>query len=358
MKLKSLAIAVALLAVLAGTAYWANRTPSAPPADPRVNQPLASPTLAPRIERVRITDQGKSVELDRQPDGTWRVPAYYDFPADFSKISSLVSDLTSDKVDRLVTEDPDRLARLDLGQTKIEFLDSQGRVFWSLSLGKTSDTGGRFVRFGDEPKAYLAQFDSSTDSDPKSWADAALTNLKPDDVARIEIPFGQGAVTVSRTKSDQPWTASSTPPGQRVSADKISSLLGSLDTLRFTDTADPADPNVAAARRHLRTFRLTTFAGKTYTISLGRKPEEKKPAPARPAAPGKGPAAAKETPPAAEPETVPAGPVYAFVTDPQPDAPVNALMSKRAFQIDDYIFTGLPQNPSDLFEPAPAAAKK
>ena len=30
-------------------------------------------------------------------------------------------------------------------------------------------------------------------------------------------------------------------------------------------------------------------------------------------------------------------------------------MQKRAYQISDYTFTGLPQKPEELFEPAPAA---
>jgi hypothetical protein len=31
-------------------------------------------------------------------------------------------------------------------------------------------------------------------------------------------------------------------------------------------------------------------------------------------------------------------------------------MQKRAFQISDYTFTGLPQKPEELFEPAPPPA--
>jgi len=37
------------------------------------------------------------------------------------------------------------------------------------------------------------------------------------------------------------------------------------------------------------------------------------------------------------------GPVYVFITHGDASAPINALMQKRAFQISDYTFTGLPQ---------------
>ena len=50
-----------------------------------------------------------------------------------------------------------------------------------------------------------------------------------------------------------------------------------LTTLRFSsDTVDSKDPTGAEAAKHMRTFRLTTFAGQTLTVALGRVPEVKK----------------------------------------------------------------------------------
>jgi len=363
MKLKTLVLSVAILAVLSGIAFWANRPPSAPPADPRVGQPLADPAAITQATQLRLTDGGKTVLLKRQPDGTWRVPGYFDLTADFSKLSSFVGDLTSAKIQRLVSVNPDRINRLEFGGTKIELLADDGRTLWSVLLGKSADTGGRFVRFGDEPKAYLASLNATIDTEPKAWADASLFVLKPDDVARIEFPFDGGIpVIVSRKTKDAAWTADPTPAGQKVSTEKISAVLSTLGSLRFSDTSDPADPQAKTAQAHLRTFLLTTFSGQTYQVALGRKPEEKKPKPPapkdakaepKPAAPAAD-AAAATPPPEPEADTIPAGPVYAFITSSDAKAPVNALMQKRAFQIDDYIFTGLPQKPDELFEPAPA----
>jgi hypothetical protein len=141
----------------------------------------------------------------------------------------------------------------------------------------------------------------------------------------------------------------------------VASLLNALGGLRFSDTSDPGDPQAAVAQAHRRSLTVTTFAGATYHVALGRRPEEKKPAAkndAKPAAPGP---SAPGTAPAPEPETIPAGPVYAFITSSEPKAPINGLMAQRAFQVDDYVFTSLPQKPDDLLEPTvagppPAAA--
>ena len=50
--------------------------------------------------------------------------------------------------------------------------------------------------------------------------------------------------------------------------------------------------------------------------------------------------------------------MFAFVTHSDGAAPINALMQKRAYQIAEFSFTGLPQKADELFEaaapPAPA----
>jgi hypothetical protein len=361
MKIKTLIATVAVLAVLSAIAYWTGRTPASGPADARVGKPLADSGAVTKAAKIRISDQGKSVLLVKQADGSWRDAGYFDMTADFSKLSSFVSDLLSAKIDRLVTTNPARIARLEFKDTKIELLDGADKVLWAVTLGKNADSGGRFVRFGNEDKAYLASLNAWIDGDAKNWADAQLLHLKADDVAKVEIPFDSGgAVTVQRAKKDAPWTSDRTPAGQEVKKDRVASLLDSLDGIRFSDSTATTDADAAEAKAHLRTFRLTTFDGKTLTVALGRKPEEKKPKapekePAKPEA--KEPEKEKKPEAAPEMETIPAGPVFVFISSSDAKDPINALMEKRAFKTDDYTFTGLPQKADELFEAAPPPPK-
>ncbi|HWA10704.1 MAG TPA: DUF4340 domain-containing protein [Opitutaceae bacterium] len=383
MKLKNLALAVAVLAVLSVITFFVQRPAPPPSADPRVGQPLAAAATLGQAAKVRIADLGKTVLLVKSADGTWRVPGYYDLPADFSKLSHLVGDLTEARLQRLVTTNPERIGRLEFKDTQIAFLDSADKELWSVTLGRNAENGGRFVRFGSEQKAYLANLNTDVDVEAKNWADSQLLNLKPDDIAKMEVSFpddGGQTVTVSRAKKEDPFVSDKTPEGQRLKGEAVANLLSSVTTLRFSDSSDPADPNAVAARTHNRVVKLTTFAGQTFTIGIGRKPEEKvikAPAPAGdasksgPAAvlsalqgdkkdaaapdaakPGEGPAKTLE--PATE--TVPAGPVYFSIASSDAGAPINALMQKRAFQTGEYAFTSLPQKVDDLFEPAPAPA--
>ena len=389
MKLKTLIVSVVVLAVLSAIVFFARRPGPPPSQDARLGKPMIDGSLVEKAAKVRISDQGKTITLARQSDGTWRDTSYYDLPADHAKLSGLIGNLTDAKLERLVTTNPDRIARLDFKDTKIELLDAADKPLWSVTLGKAPETGGRFVKFDDEKKAYLASLSAWLDSDPKSWANAELLNLKADDIAKVEIGFPAvpasttepktpavpaTTVTVSRAKKDDAWTADKAPANERVKADKISSLLSSIGNIRFSDTTDLTDPNVKAAKEHERVFKLTTFDGKTYTIAMGRKPEEKKLKPPTPSPDGKtGPASMgsvtdlakqeqkektekkpEETKPVTpEFETIPAGPVFVFIASSDASAPVNSLMQKRAFQIGDWTFTGLPQKAAELFEPAP-----
>jgi Domain of unknown function (DUF4340) len=359
MKLRTLILAVAVLAALSVFAYLANRTKPAAPSDPRVGKALLDPDTASRAAGLAVADQGKEVDLAKGADGTWAVTSYYGLPADFSKVSQLAQDLNEAKVERVVTDNPERLAHLGFKDSSITLKDASGKAIWRLVVGKEPDSGtGRFIRFGDESRAYFSELHVWLDTDSKGWANAQLLSVKPDDIASIEIPFDGGpAVTASRAKKDAPWTSAAAPAGRQVSADKISSVLSSLTGLRFTETTDVGDAAAVAAAAHMRTIKLTTFDGKTLTFSLGRKPEEKKlKAPATDAKAGLAAlgnltdAKAPEKPTVPEFDTIPAGPVFAAITSSDAHASINDLMKRRAFEIDDYVFTGLPQKPDELFE--------
>ena len=99
----------------------------------------------------------------------------------------------------------------------------------------------------------------------------------------------------------------------------------------------------AEARAQTRDVKLTTFDGKTVSLTFARKPEEKKLKPPTTTADEKsGPAAlgslsdaetGETKAPASDPklaapeyETIPAGPVFVNISHSDTTAPVNALM--------------------------------
>lgn len=349
MRPKPLIVVVALLAAASGAVYFLNRPAPPRDVDPRVNQPILAADTAAAASHVRIANQGKTVDITRQSDGTWTVDSYHDLPADLPKLTRFIGELTAAKIDRVVTRDPAKLARLEFSDAKVELLGTDPAPLWSLTLGKTAESGGRFLRFGTEPIAYLARLSTSLDAEAKNWADSRLLDLKADDIAKVEITFPEGAPLIAtRAKNEDPFTAADTPEGQSLQSSAIVGLVGSLGRLRFSDTAATDDPKVTAARAHTRSVILTTFAGRTVTLTLAREPLPPPPPP--PPAPAEG-----ETAPP-PPPAPPSPPVFVHITDSDSSTTLNAVMKKRAFQIQDYTFTRLPQTRAALFESKPASS--
>jgi hypothetical protein len=380
MNLRTLSLTVAILVALCAVVWFARRPAPPASADPRIGQAVLAPDIATQAARVKLSDRGKTVELTRAVDGSWAVASYFDFPADFTKLGRLVTELTEAKIRRLVTARPDRLARLEFKDTALALSDATGKELWQATFGKNADGGGRYLRYGSEDKGYLASPSVWLDAEPKNWADSILLDLKADAIARVELGFADGAtLAVSRAKKEDPWipaAPTTEPDGKQLKSDRINSLLSNFSSLRFTDTTTPDDEKAVAARAHSRTVKLTTFDQTTYTIVIARKPEEKKPKPApagdqaSPEAaptPDSNKAAASE---AARPapgdssgskepefETIPAGPVFVSIASSDANARINTLMQKRAFQINDWIYTGLPATAAELWENAPAESK-
>jgi len=380
MKLKTLLAVVALLAVASLAAYFLGRPAKPSGSDARVGQPLLAGTTLEQASSLKLIENGKTVTLTKTAAGGWQVSEYHGFPADFQKLARFAGDLTAAKVERLVTQNPERIQSFNFSGAKLVFSDAAGKELWSLDLGKNAEGGGRLVRYGTETKAYLTRLTTFLDTEPKNWADAALLALKNEEIARVELSFAEGStpVTVTRAKKEDPFTATDAPAGQQLKVSRIDSLLTSLVALRFSDTSDPTDANAVSAKANARSVKLTTFDGKSYMVALGRKPEQKiVKAPEAKKDGTTGPAAlgnladlikAPEAPSGSssdaagpaqviEPatETIPAGPVYAFVSSSDAAATINSQMAKRAFQIFEGAFTGLPQSPSELFEPIPPA---
>lgn len=383
MKLKPLLLVVAGLGAVSALVYWRQRTPVADATvDPRVGQELLAADALKSARSLAITGGDKqtvTVVADEKGE-RWTVNEYHGLPADFDKLMSTFESLRTAKVDRAIGSAAAQ-ERLGFAGEKIELKDAAGKVLATLNLGKTADNGGRFIRYGDEKKSYLVDFNAWIDATPKNWAAAQLLKLKPEDVAAVDVKFADGTgVAAKRTEDGKAWTGADLPAGKEIKGSAIDSLLSQLTGLRFSETTATDEADAVAAKAHTTTATLTLKNGTSYTVALGRRP-------APPAAPTAGPVsattppvgidgktgeiltpavpptvaapaapAAPATPAAPPPPPPPPGPVYAFVASNRAEEPINALMQKRAFQVGEWIYTSLPANRDALLQEKPAPA--
>ena len=93
MKLRTLVIAIVLLAALSGVVAFFNRPAAAPAADARVGQPLVATNAVDKAAGFRVTSESKTVELKRSAADAWLVTSYYDFPANVEKLNPILRGL-------------------------------------------------------------------------------------------------------------------------------------------------------------------------------------------------------------------------------------------------------------------------
>ncbi|MEN9840277.1 MAG: hypothetical protein RL376_77 [Verrucomicrobiota bacterium] len=348
MHLRPLVLSLALLLPAAAGVWWFQRPQPAPSTlDARIGQRVADPAVLAEATRIQLKSGERTLEFTRSTDARWTLGGTPALPADLSRLGRLTADLVSPKIERLVTSSPARLASLALDTDRLSFLDASGKPLLSLDLGKTADGGGRFLRFGDETKAYLARLNLNLDPTPDNWRDTALLpGLKATDITSLTLQFPNTAerVTISRPAADKPWTSPATPAGQQIKASLLDSQTNNLASLRYTNYAPNLDPGVIAARILPREVSFITFSGRKVKISFARAAEI--PAPPAPA-PKEG--EAPPPPPPAAPR-----PVYVEITDSQPDALLVTAARTHAFEVADWIFTALPASPAEVFEPVPA----
>jgi hypothetical protein len=347
MKLRPLLLTVAVLAPVSALVWWLGRPEPAAPADARVGQRVADPATLASATRVTIKSGGKTVELARGEGDRWTLVGEPALPADTSRLTRLTGDLVSPKIERLVSSRADKLAAFDLDSAGITYADASGKTLLDLDLGKTLEGGARLLRYDDETKAYAARLNIWLDAEASSWRDTALVSgVQSSDISSISIDFldTPSPVVISRTKAEDPWTSPSTPAGHQVKAATITSQVGNLSTLRYTNVAPNIDPGVIAARVFSRNVTLTTFSGRTVKIAFARAPEPPKP-PQPEVKEGETP----PPPPPAEPR-----PIYVEITDSEPNPVLESAAKTHAFEIAEWVFNALPTKSEELFEPVPA----
>lgn len=362
MNLKVLSISVLILALLSGIVAWTNRPASPANADPRIGTTLLEGIDVNAATGFTIANNDNTVSLSRDEAGAWSVDTYHGLPADDGKLRRLMRDLSAASIVRVVTRNPERAARLSLGEASVAVTagDTHQIIF-----GQNASRGGRYLRLDDAEDApvYLTPETTFIDALPKNWAKSDLTAFDPAHIQSVRLTLEDGnEITVSRESADAEWTAIDVPAGKQLRLQPITSLLNSFNSLRFTDTAEPSHQDVLDARSASREFALTTFDGETLTLRLGRRAEQ-----TVVKTESENPVDAIEDltagdalePDSAEDaledmtETIPAGPVYAFVEGANGLAPLSAFSEQLAFEVSAFSFTSLPADADAIWEDAP-----
>jgi hypothetical protein len=351
MNLKNLYITAGVLAVLAIITSYLNSSNNAPLLDERVGSTVVDESLLRNAAKAIVSDGNQTLTLIADnANNRWTLEEKYNLPVSYDRISQLAQSVTDAKLQRLVSENPDRIAELgfDTGSA-IRFIDADGNNIVSIELGKETDNQRQFLRYQGEEKAFLANTTFNIDSTPDSWLEKALVSFEADDVVGIEAKLQYGdEITVTRENADADWQSEAVPDGKILNQSSVEQIATRLAELTFSATADNDDDAVSAARDNSHNFSLTLKDGRSYSYTIGRQPEvsiEKQVEKTDDNG---------ETTTEIESEVVlPEGPVYFFIAAADSIDPINGYMKSSAFEAGSYQYISLSTSMDTLLFDAP-----
>lgn len=290
MKLKTLALAVVGLAVLAGAGLLARWKLGTPSAGGHVGQPLLDAVDMNAAARIELTGPSFRTSLIAKPSG-WAVLEQGDFPADQGKLNTFLLKLAEQKVADKVTENPSNFSDLGLltveengGKaeerktgTLLRILDGSGKPLYQLLIGRdrapsasTSSFGGQYVRFPQEKAALLIGTTLFAETDPKEWIEKPI--LPPEAEKKFHLirveRAGAKPLTFSREQADSAWQLDgSTQRGLNVKEiDNLSKKLRDLEVARIAPAGSTED---ALGRAKRSGVEARTFDGRVFRLDVG-----------------------------------------------------------------------------------------
>lgn len=252
MKLRTLAVVIALLGIAAGVLLWQDGKGSGRAQEPGRAHPLEAAELA-RARSIELSSgpSGESVRLEQTGDGRWIVPGYHGLPVDFPKLSRLMTDLLESRVAREVTRNPDRVERLEIGRTLIRLFDSPGELIWEMRIGSPAQSGGIHLMIAGDPAVWQLERGLWVDTRVDQWVDRQVLRWQPEEVVAVEVEVGAGIrLSFARGGLSDPWILASPARSGSVRQDRLDRLVGTLLNARFVALAmDPSSPEVTGADR-------------------------------------------------------------------------------------------------------------
>jgi len=192
MGLRRLLIAVALLAVLGGLVYWANRAKKAEADKPSSTTPKLLSIAEDQFQKIEIRpSSGEATVLEKDAAGKWEVTAPRKLPADQDAVSSLVSTLASLNSDKLVEEKTADGGPFGLTSPALRVLVTKkdGKAHEVQIGDEAPASSGYFARLpGDARLFTLASYHkTSLDKSWKDLRDRRLLRFDSDKLLRVEL---------------------------------------------------------------------------------------------------------------------------------------------------------------------------
>lgn len=247
------------------------------------------------VAQIRIQTGTNALDLTRIND-VWKVKQRANYPADFSKISSLMLKLADLKVIQSEQIGPSQLGRFELlppgsgsnAGTLVEFKNDSGKTLGTLLLGKqhmqkapaNSQLGGmgneswpdgRYVMTATNSGSVVVISDPLQDVQPQpaQWLSKQFLSIQKPSFISVQFPQATNDWELTRSSETNDWELANPKPDEKLDSSKLYSVTRPFNSANFSDVA----PLKVAAKNNETLLTVKTFDGFTYAASIGPKDE-------------------------------------------------------------------------------------
>jgi hypothetical protein len=267
MKLRSLTVAIVVLAGLCGALYWSNHHQ---PAENAESSAKASPKILSLkeddISRIDIRKKdGSEVSLAKDQSGKWQLTAPKALPVEQNTVSPMLGTLSSLNSDRLVEEKAANLDAYGLSQPAlVADLGEKNNQTYKVLIGDDTPTGNAvYAQLEGDPRVFTvpSYVKSSLDKSANDLRDKRLLTVDSEKISKIELVVKQQEIEFGRNQDG--WQIVKPKPA-RADSSQVDELVRVLADARM-DLSDTDDSRKIASAfgsaSHLATVKVTDAAG-------------------------------------------------------------------------------------------------
>ena len=189
------------------------------------------------IDRVRIVAAGNQEVISMvRTDDAW-VEETHSYPADWSRLKTLLAELAQAQVIELKTRNPEYFGRL--GLSGVDSSDSKavlvelegGNSPYRILVGNTAqEREGHYLRLADSDQAVLIDRTLVVPRQPSEWLESEIIDIAADEVVEATITHRDGEVVSIRKVSadDEDFSLQQVPEGREAQSAWVVNALGGM----------------------------------------------------------------------------------------------------------------------------------
>jgi len=236
--------------------------------------PILPRHLIAQIAQITLTEKNseKTITLQKKDNDIWRIPNYYNAPANFTRIAKLIDDLEASKIQRAVTANPERLQRLGLNARTVAFYDAQSNEIYNISIGDFTPEGGLYVQLHKNDLCYEAYPPVFYTASPDEWLAREFFQFDIQNIHSLEFQISPDCTAKFQRDDQGKWQMiqPQLTEGQSLKNDMPESLLRQILDIKVFQHKLITDPYAQAALQKARLFELTLKDGQKFSFKIGR----------------------------------------------------------------------------------------